>query len=401
MNSIENEISKTVKHLLIQESFYGYFLLSLNKRLDSTIPTAGVSLEGINFYLTINPEYFSSLKNDKLKYGLLKHEVMHIALDHLTLRESFEDKIIFNIAADAELHSWFKDTNMIDDSWVTVESINKMYGTDLVPRAGTKDNYDKLISLKEKIKKDFPVDVHLSWGKFEKLTKQEKNLVKSQANYLLKEAQRGALKARGYIPGEMTDILNEIDREKPPIFNWKSQLRRFVANSFNIEVKSSVFKYNKYYPDSPGLLIREKPSIICAIDTSGSVSNKELEEFLKEIYHVKKTGIEVLVLEADTKITKKYKLKNIPDINISGRGGTDTKEVIDFYDKNRNKYSGLIYFTDGEIGIPIKSKNKMLWVLSEGNYNLKDFTWYTLKIPKKHEYTTNNILHPSTDNRNR
>ena len=55
------DLSKIAKKLMLDEPFYGLFLLTLNKRENTQIPTACVSLQGINQSLEINPEYWNSL----------------------------------------------------------------------------------------------------------------------------------------------------------------------------------------------------------------------------------------------------------------------------------------------------------------------------------------------------
>ena len=56
-------IAKASKRLLIDEPFYGFFLLHLNKKFSDKIPTAGVYLEGVNTALAINEEYWEKLSD--------------------------------------------------------------------------------------------------------------------------------------------------------------------------------------------------------------------------------------------------------------------------------------------------------------------------------------------------
>ena len=50
-------LSQATKKLLLKEPFYGLFLMSLNKRFDDSIPTAGVVKNGINIELIVNEEF--------------------------------------------------------------------------------------------------------------------------------------------------------------------------------------------------------------------------------------------------------------------------------------------------------------------------------------------------------
>lgn len=74
MIDIINEVSRTSKTLILEEPFYGLFLVSLNKAYRKDIPTAGVSKHGINIQLAINPDFFATL-NEHVKVGLIKHEI--------------------------------------------------------------------------------------------------------------------------------------------------------------------------------------------------------------------------------------------------------------------------------------------------------------------------------------
>lgn len=108
--------------------------------------------------------------------------------------------------------------------------------------------------------------------------------------------------------------------------------------------------------------------MLLAIDTSGSVSDNELKEFMNEIKHIHKAGVDITIIQCDTKINsiKPYNGKN--ELEINGRGGTEFDPVLEYFNNNLKKYTSLVYFTDGE-GYPrIKPKGNMLWVLSEQSY---------------------------------
>ena len=108
-----------------------------------------------------------------------------------------------------------------------------------------------------------------------------------------------------------------------------------------------------------------KQHMLLAIDTSGSVSNEELSEFMNEIHHIHKAGVDITIVQCDTSIRsiEAYKGKN--DLKVKGRGGTEFYPVLDYYNANLKKYTSLVYFTDGECYTDVKPKGNTLWVLSE------------------------------------
>ena len=105
--------------------------------------------------------------------------------------------------------------------------------------------------------------------------------------------------------------------------------------------------------------------MLLAIDTSGSVSNDELTEFMGEIHHIYKAGVEITIIQCDTQIKsiEPYRGKN--QIEVKGRGGTEFDPVLEYYNAHTKKYTSLVYFTDGECNADVKPKGNVLWVLSE------------------------------------
>ena len=57
MNNIQDLVAKTTKELILDEPFYGLFLIGINKQFSDKIPTAGVSKFGVGMQLTINPKF--------------------------------------------------------------------------------------------------------------------------------------------------------------------------------------------------------------------------------------------------------------------------------------------------------------------------------------------------------
>lgn len=101
MSNKTDQLAKASKELMLKEPFYGFFLIMLNKQWNNRVPTAGVSLNGINYQLYINEEFWSSLE-PKQHIGLLKHELLHIGFFHLTDYDHLTNKELANIAMDQQ-----------------------------------------------------------------------------------------------------------------------------------------------------------------------------------------------------------------------------------------------------------------------------------------------------------
>jgi len=143
MNDIYKEVVKYTKNLMFKEPFYGLFLISLNKQVDKRIPTLCVEPDNLNIKLSINPDFWSELK-DNVKLGVLKHELLHIAFFHLQNFDRFPDKILQNIAADLEINQYI-DKEYKGDTWEGLEYDQGIFAhLNLLPKQGLKYYYEKI-----------------------------------------------------------------------------------------------------------------------------------------------------------------------------------------------------------------------------------------------------------------
>jgi predicted metal-dependent peptidase len=357
----------------------------LNKRWSNKVPTACVSLQGINYQLDISPDFWDNLSS-KHRIGLLKHELLHIGFFHITDFKHLTDQQIANIAMDLEINQYI-NSEYLPDGGMTLDkfpelNLEKKKGTqyyyDKLQKAakkpGTCPNLDKMLEGMTKGEctisigpnGDIQVNLpdHSGWGDIDNLPEATQKLIRKQTEHILKEVADQVIKSQGNVPGEFAEILNKINTIEPAKFDWRGYLRRFSGGSSKIYTKKIRRKFNKRYEENPGLKIKPRRHILFAIDTSGSVSTRELQECVNELHHIHKTGTEITVVQADTAISNISKFNHRADFKVHGRGGTSFQPVIDYYNENMHKYTCLIYFTDGEASAPTPARGRMLWVLS-------------------------------------
>ena len=384
-------LSKISKDLMLKEPYYGFFLIMLNKVWRKDLPTAGVSKQNINYQLAINEEFWMGLSDDH-KMGLLKHELLHIAFGHLVSFSSFSNKKLANVAMDMEINQY------IEDSWLPEGGIRIEDYEDLKldKKAGCRYYYDQLFRLQDEKDKNgttgnTPMDNlldniasgdipdHSTWEEFEDMTDAEKKLIEKQVQKILQDAKEQTVKKRGTVPGEIEGLI-VVEEFTAPKFDWKGYIRRFTGVSTKVFTKKIRRKENRRYEDNPGLKIKMRQHMLLAIDTSGSVSNDELTEFMNEIHHIHKAGVDITVVQCDTSIRsiEPYRGKN--EISVLGRGGTEFDPVLDYYNANLKKYTSLVYFTDGECYTSVKPRSKVLWVLSERSSMNEDLPGQVIKL---------------------
>jgi predicted metal-dependent peptidase len=372
--SKQDTLSKTSKDLMLKEPFYGIFLMKLNKHWSTRVPTAGVSKMNINYQLEINEKFWNSLSENH-KLGILKHELLHIAFGHLSTIFKFSDRKLANIAMDMEINQyiqkgWLPGDELTKDQFdaivepikekikqgredgtLTEEEVQELIES-IPPRgvliedyadskfdlkAGCRYYYDKLREAKEKKKQngtcgDTNLDQlldqlengegpdHSTWDDFEEMTEAEEKLMNKQLQKILSDAKEETLKKRGHVPGEMEGVI-EIDEIVPPKFDWRGYIRRFTGVSTIVYSKKIRRKENRKFPDSPGLKLKMKQHMLLAIDTSGSVSDNELAEFMNEMHHIYKAGVDITVIQCDTRIHSIEPYKGELDLKVHGRGG--------------------------------------------------------------------------------
>ena len=372
--SKQDTLSKTSKDLMLKEPFYGIFLMKLNKHWSTRVPTAGVSKMNINYQLEINEKFWNSLSENH-KLGILKHELLHIAFGHLSTIFKFSDRKLANIAMDMEINQyiqkgWLPGDELTKDQFdaivepikekikqgredgtLTEEEVQELIES-IPPRgvliedyadskfdlkAGCRYYYDKLREAKEKKKQngtcgDTNLDQlldqlengegpdHSTWDDFEEMTEAEEKLMNKQLQKILSDAKEETLKKRGHVPGEMEGVI-EIDEIVPPKFDWRGYIRRFTGVSTRVYSKKIRRKENRKFPDSPGLKLKMKQHMLLAIDTSGSVSDNELAEFMNEMHHIYKAGVDITVIQCDTRIHSIEPYKGELDLKVHGRGG--------------------------------------------------------------------------------
>lgn len=416
------DISKVTKELMLKEPFYGLMLLQLNKVENKNIDTACVRKAGYNLNLEFNPDFYNSLSYEH-QYGLLKHELLHIAFHHLYNFNDHENQKLVNIAADIEINQYI-DAKHLPEGALLPSSFPDF---NLPEKAGTQMYYDLLSEELDKMDQspngqngqsgsaggdgesdgsndgnglnesqqrlkdmvngdgdflDGMLDDHGSWKEISELSESDKKIIKNQIEHQLKEVvtqlDRKGSNERGNLPLALQQMLEELFKEVKPVIDWKSYLRNFVSSSNKIETKKTRHKPNIRFHGNPALKIKPRKNMLVAIDTSGSVSTEEMANFMAQIKLIHKAGTDITILHCDAQVdhVEEYKGKFINI--VYGGGGTNFTPAIEWFNKHQQQYNCMVYFTDGECSSPdVKPKKNMLWVLT------RDRRGYSEDLPGK------------------
>ncbi len=356
-------ISDTIIQLFESERFYAEIISQMKRIVSDKVPTAGVCIRD-HIELHINPTYFESLTQEE-RVAVLKHECEHILRGHIERSKEAAPEV-------------YEKANVIDGviNQMKHQVINIAadmainYGLPNLPKGGvypktfdlqngeTFEWYFSQLKNNDKIKDQMKVEGHELWGESEG----DKEMLKEKIKQAINKAAENTRQA-GKLTGDQELLVANLN--KVTEINWKAQLKRFVARSIETKVDSSRKRRNRRYGIMhPGIIKEESLHIGVAIDTSGSVSDEALRQFMVEIGFIAKNA-KVTVVEADSTIKNTYEFDPRKTYKVSGRGGTAYQPAFDFFSKLKD-IDGIIYFGDMDAydsEAIIKPKKPVLWAI--------------------------------------
>lgn len=347
----EKALTVAKMHMIGQPGtcFYTTILLSLRQEFSSDLPTAGT--DGIR--LIVNPDWFEKLA-PKERIGLLAHEVLHVALDHMG-RLNGRDPDIWNMAGDYVIN-----LSLLDAGYTLPPNglVNQKY-----KGMSTEQVYDLLIQNAVKVPPSFVGDIIYPDGE-----EQTKDIQQKVADIVLRAATQ--VKMMGADPGNIpAEILIELDKRINPKLPWnvilQNHLSEFAKDDYTFTRPNRRFLPNHYLPSAHSEALA---NIAVAVDSSCSVSNAEFTFFITEIATIQEImqPKKITVIDFDTKIKKVQELTEGQDpfreLKFHGRGGTNIKPVMEWAEKNRPNV--LLIFTDGEFSKqPIPDGIPIIWLI--------------------------------------
>jgi len=199
-------------------------------------------------------------------------------------------------------------------------------------------------------------------------------------------------KSRSFGQGYSGDLDKILDQYiKKDTLNWKRLLRNLIGNGIKFSHRSTWKRPNRRYGSmQKGHTPLKTMDIVVAIDTSGSISDEEVRQFLNEIEGIKRAyPCRIWVLQCDTRILEEKKYARFEKIQfkMKGGGGTDFRPVFKWMEDKKLEQAQLVYFTDlyGEFPTAESTKvKKTIWIIppsSRGDYDCKPPFGYVIKIP--------------------
>jgi predicted metal-dependent peptidase len=392
MNDMKKTIKAIITNMFLHQSFqYRFFAdILIQLRIQSAkIGTIAVgSDEHGRLTLLVDEEFFNEL-SFKGKQFVLAHEVLHIVLQHLIKGKEFMamgiPQHVQNIAADLAVNSLLEIPQELNDSIVAPgyglfydfpkgltfeeyikkllekssknnESSGSSGNNNNKSNQNSKNNDDNLKEIDKK-----RIDSHEQW----------KEISETAAQDMINKAREIIKRYHGNLPA---DLVREIEADYSKRFNWKFRIKSFVASAMDYRKEITYGIPNRRFPDRIGEVAGKRNkllgNVMVFIDTSGSISDNELKQFMsvalsipypKEIYFID-SDIQGEPIKIRT-ITGIFKQK----IKAKGGGGTNFCPAFELAEKKRAK--AIVYLTDMYGTFPKKCNIPTVWVTATEDVN--------------------------------
>lgn len=341
--------------LLLRHSFFGNLATRL-KLVNADEWCSTAATDGQTFYY--NSRFIMMLKPKEVEF-LVAHEVLHVVYDHMG-RRNHRDPQIWNIADDYCVNADLK-RHKVGQFITTVPCLYEQK-YDGKP---AEEVYDDLMKNVQKINIDQLVDQLLddhmdgegededdnSNSKRPKMSPEERDRIRQEVKQAIISAAQSA--EAGSLPLGVERLVKQaID----PVMPWRELIQTNLTSAIRTDYSWMRPSRRGWHVDAvmPGMTPGEEIDVVVAIDMSGSISDKQAQQFLGEIGGMMEAfdgyKVHVFCFDTDYYNPQDFTSENLDTIDTyepKGGGGTDFDVIFDYLKEIGNVPKRLIVFTDG------------------------------------------------------
>ena len=176
-------------------------------------------------------------------------------------------------------------------------------------------------------------------------------------------------KTMGDMPGNLLRRIEELIGTRLP---WHKYLRRYLSNIASDDLSFDTPDKNHIYRDLilPGVYEDEEKleDILFVIDTSGSISDDDLNNFMNQAYNICKdfnaTG-KIIFFDSIVQDIFDIDKDSFKKARPAGGEGTNVDSALSYIRDNRLKYICAVVLTDGYFPRPTVLIRNVIWCLTE------------------------------------
>ena len=345
--------------LLLRQSFFGNLATRMTlTNADEWCSTAAT--DGLKFYY--NSRFIMMLKPKEVEF-LVGHEVLHVVYDHMG-RRGTRDPQIWNIADDYAVNADLKRHKV--GQFIT--TVPCLYEQKYDGKAA-EEIYDDLMKNVKKISiedlVDQMLDDHLDGEEGEdgegdgdkkgkgrpKMSPEERERARQEIRQAIINAAQSA--EAGTLPLGVERMVRQVT---DPVMPWRELIQTNLTSAIRTDYSWMRPSRRSWHMDAimPGMTPGEEIDVVVAIDMSGSISDKQAQEFLGEIGGMMDSfdgyKVHVFCFDTETYNPQDFTSENMDTIDSYdpvGGGGTDFDVIFSYLKSVGNVPKRLICFTDG------------------------------------------------------
>lgn len=356
-------INKSYFDFMMHQPFFGFLLSKISRaHAVDDIPTAATD----GTYLIYNKDFVEHLSQEELNFVFM-HELYHVILLHM-FRRGARDPYLWNLACD-----YVVNANIVAD----IPSLNRSgLKIEMLPNALLREDSDDTKKTAEIVYDELLDKLSLSEATYMVANSGTGKDIDDNYSAVAEQAAEASLseaaefvKSYGNVSDNVKRIVEEVTAKK---LRWDKLLKRWL--SLQESDDTSFDSPNRHYLPH-GILIPDTyldetlpEGVIFAIDTSGSISLKQLSQFKAMARHaVEQYDVEGKLLYWDTSVTAIADMMDnrIEDIPPVGGGGTNPLCVFDFIEDKKMNPNAIVILTDGYFPKVTQKLNNVIWVICE------------------------------------
>ena len=380
----EKALTEARFYMMTRFPFFAVIMYRMLKFQWSTeIPTAGTDGRRI----LLNPDFFCSLPY-KQRAFILVHETAHAIFRHPSRTQSLLGKHfagkpflpdLMNYAQDYVVNALARDSGcelpelaLLDDKYTADMSVEQVY-KDLLKKVkwhkpsksggGEGQGQSAQLPAPEDGQEQF--DAHMP--------KEDARSDVEWKQAIAEAAQAHKSRNRGNLPGALQSMVDEF---LAPKVDWREELRAELLARAKGEISTwerpnrrGMMLFDTYLPSSHDYTTG---TVVVGIDTSGSVSDAELQAFMSEISGILSDAPpeELWLLSVDAKVHEAEEVSDPVELELFartklvGRGGTDMTEIMKWVEEKDLTPDFVVVLTDGGTPFGEEPDYPVLWIMS-------------------------------------
>jgi len=407
LHTIETKLAAARTRLILDKPFLGALVLRLPMNPAKPDWCKTTATDARAFYY--NPEYIGSLTLDQTQF-MLAHEALHCALSHFARRQH---RVIhkWDLACDYAINPLLIDDGLkpppnalvmpmykgmtaeeiyplIDDNDESETLDKHAYDQDNQSRGSNTGRTEKDLERQQQEPQQQDQGEQGNQGgersakpedggaadEPQPLTPDEQETLSVQWQQRMAGAAQQAMQA-GKLGGELARMIDHLLQPQLP---WRMLLARYMTAVSRDDYSYSRPSRREGDYVLPSLRSRQT-DLVVAVDTSGSIKDSEIQEFIEEIDALKgQVRARVTLLPCDAALCEGAPFRfepweqfSRPD-EIKGGGGTSFVPVFQWVEKEGIQPDLLLYFTDADGEFPkqephypviwlVKGRSKVPW----------------------------------------